>query len=120
MAEATSLNFADADSRFAGDSLSWCVSRSNPTPLGGLLASNRNQSPDSSESTGGHRHAVMGESICGTEQHVRVEAAVVSGMAGTAGLIDGQQYRVAVTVQPYRVHVLGVPRGGTLDPLFVS
>ena len=49
------------------------------------------------------------------QQHVGVEAAVITGVAGAAHLIDLEQHRVAVAVQPHRVHVLGVP--GRLAPL---
>ena len=51
-----------------------------------------------------------------SEQHVGVEAGAVAGVAGRALLVDDQQHRVAVAVQPDLVHVLGVPGGLALDP----
>lgn len=51
------------------------------------------------------------------EQEVGVETAVITGVTRTAHLIDLEQHGVAVTVQPHRVHVLGVTRRQALDPL---
>ncbi|CNV93916.1 Uncharacterised protein [Mycobacterium tuberculosis] len=39
-------------------------------------------------------------------------------MAGTADLVNRQQYGVAVTIQAHRVNVLGVAGRRALDPLF--
>src|SRR5699024_35938 len=50
------------------------------------------------------------------QQHVGVEAGVGAGVAGRAGLVDGQQHRVAVAVELDPVHLLGVAGLLALDP----
>src|SRR5215212_5247753 len=54
------------------------------------------------------------------QQHVRIEATVVTGVTCRAHLVDLQQHRVAVTVQPNRMHVLRMARRGALDPLLTA
>lgn len=55
-----------------------------------------------------------------SKQHGGVEAGVVTRVAGPTHLIDGEQHRVTVAVQPHGVHILGVSRGRSLDPLFAA
>ena len=54
------------------------------------------------------------------QQHVRVEAGAVAGVAGRARLVDDHQQRVAVAVEPHLAHVLDVPGGLALDPVLLA
>src|SRR5277367_1562323 len=58
--------------------------------------------------------------VVGLEQYVGVEAAVVAGVTRAADLVHHQQHGIAVAVQPYRMHPLGVAGGGAFDPLFAA
>ena len=59
--------------------------------------------------TTSHRDPLQASSLClRAEQQIGIEAAVVAGVACRADLVDLEQHRVAVAVQPDRVHVLGV------------
>ena len=54
------------------------------------------------------------------EQDVVVEAGVRAGVAGRAGLVDGEQHRVAVAVEPDLDDALGVAGGLALDPVLLA
>src|ERR1700712_4760990 len=67
------------------------------------------------------RWSVSGSSGMTTrcEQHVVVEAGVRAGVAGGTGLVDGEQHRVAVAVEPDLDHALSVAGGRSLDSVLL-
>lgn len=62
----------------------------------------------------------MARPIIRVEQHIGVEAAVCTGVAGRSGLIDDEQYRICVAIQFHLTNMLGVSRSLSLDPVLLA